>query len=130
MSKPPATSARNQEQISLVRIQERYRTLRTLIKVAGWVGAVYLAQGAIEAITGETTRLALELSILADIKFAATLTLAGATTTWAIVERVLRYRKVEQMSGRIKELETRLDPNRTSSGLTPKGKTNPRDKTP
>lgn len=127
MNKP--ASVRSQERISLARVEERYRTIRTLIRVAGGVGAVHLGQGAIALLSGETTRLAFELSVLADVKFAVTLTLAGATTTWAIAERVIRHRKVEQMQGRIKELETRLDPNRSSSGLTLKGKTNPKDKT-
>src|SRR5438128_2329756 len=123
MNKPP--SARTQERIAVATVEERYRTLRTLIRVAGAVYAVYLGHGALEVLAGETTKLALELSVLADVKFTLTFALAGAATTWAVAERIIRHRKVEQMQGRIKELETRLDPNRSSSGLTPKGKTNP-----
>jgi hypothetical protein len=92
------------------------------------VAAVYLGREIIQAFAGETTRLAFELSVLADVKFALTVTLAGGAAAWGFIERSLRHRKVEQMSGRIKELETRLDTNRSSSGLTPKGKTNPKDK--
>jgi hypothetical protein len=127
MTKPPVLSARSQERLGLARIEQQYRTLRTFLKVAGGVFAVYLTREALEALAGETTRLAFELSVLADVKFVATVTLAGTATAWAVVERKLRHRKVEQMSGRIKELETRLDSNRSSSGLTPKGKTNPKD---
>ena len=123
-------SGRGLERLALARIEERYRTVRTLVKAVSWVGAVYLAREIVQVLAGETTRLVFELSVLADVRFALTLTLAGAATTWAIVERVVRHRKVEQMSGRIKELETRLDPSRSSSGLTPKGKTNPKDKKP
>lgn len=126
MNKPP--SARTTERVLLARVEERYRTFRTLIRAIAAVIGVYVARNALEVLAGETTRVALELSVLADVKFAVTLTLAGAATTWAVVERTIRHRKVENMQGRIKELETRIDPNRSSSGLTPKGKTNPRDK--
>lgn len=126
MSKPLST--RDQERIGLAQVQERYRTIRTLIWGATWLGGIFLGRDVVASLSGETTRLIFELSILADVKFALTVTLAGAAATWAVFERVIRHRKVEQMQGRIKELETRLDPNRSSSGLTPKGKTNPKDK--
>jgi hypothetical protein len=121
-------SARSHERLSLARIEERYRTLRLAIKAAGWVAGIYIFREIAQSLAGESTRF--ELSVLADVKFAFTLSLAVGGCAWGAIERVLRHRKVEQMSGRIKELETRLDPNRSSSGLTPRGKTNPKDKKP
>ena len=47
--------------------------------------------------------------------------------TWAVCERALRRRMVSKMESRIKELELSIDPNRTTSGLTIHGKTNPND---
>lgn len=47
---------------------------------------------------------------------------------WAILERRLRQSKTVTLTERIAELETRLNPNRTSSGLTPQGLTHPKDK--
>ncbi|NOJ47823.1 hypothetical protein [Bradyrhizobium archetypum] len=126
MSKP--VSVRSHERIEIARLEEKYRTFRTLIKVSGAVFGVYIAREAIETLAGQTTKLAFELAVLANVQFAFTLTLAGVATAWAVVERITRQRKVEQMQGRIRDLETRLDPNRSSSGLTPKGKTNPKDK--
>ena len=46
---------------------------------------------------------------------------------WALMERRLRKKKIRSMSIYIKELEKRLDPDRTSSDLTDTGDTNPED---
>jgi hypothetical protein len=68
------------------------------------------------------------LDALIDQKFALTITLAGACAVWAVAERILRQRAVGRLGARNAELERRLDPNRTTSGLTVNGKTHPRDK--
>lgn len=127
MSKTPTISARGSERVELYRVDQRYKTARTFFRCALGGGAVYYLRDILAVLAGETTKIAFELSVLADVKFALTLTLAGCAAAWAVTERVLRYRKVESMQGRIRDLEKMIDPNRTSSGLTPKGKTNPRD---
>lgn len=110
---------------------ERYRTARTAIRTAGWLFAAWMAFGCIEALAGKTTAVdvALTMAISAFAKFEVLLAVAltGSAVAWAVVERVLRLRKVEQMQGRIRELETRIDPKRSTSGLTRRGKTNPKD---
>lgn len=45
----------------------------------------------------------------------------------AAKERRLRYEKTEYLQGRIKALELQLDPDRSSSDLSPTGETNPED---
>lgn len=47
---------------------------------------------------------------------------------WAIIERSLRKRKTVKLTKRIEELETKIDPQRTSSGLLSTGETHPDDK--
>lgn len=111
-------------------IYEIFRTVRTLIRTGGVVASIYVCRDFLGAIAGKETVVALKLSFLADIKFAIAVSLAGMASVWALAERWLRHRKVESMQGRIKELELAIDPKRTSSGLTPKGKTNPKDKSP
>ena len=111
----------------LTHITQLYKTARTALRSLAVVGGVYLLRGSLNALAGETTRLAFELSIAADLKFAMSVTLAGTATAWAVAERRLRHRKVEELQGRIKTLEIRVDPQRSSSGLTPKGTTHPRD---
>jgi len=54
--------------------------------------------------------------------------LATVATIWALLERRFRYQKTEQLTARTKELEQRLDPSRSSSGLATTGVTHPRDK--
>lgn len=116
--------------VAIVRINQRYRTVRTLIKGAVIVGCFYLLAQALAPFAGKATVVSLALEILADVKFALTLTLAGTAAAWAVVERYLRQRKTEYLQDRIKDLETKIDPNRSSSGLQRSGKTNPRDRRP
>ena len=116
--------------LDLYRTEQRYRTLRTAIKASGWVLGVWMLGYVIQPLAGQETAVSLAISLLADLKFVVTITLAGAAAAWAVVERMLRYRKTEYLQNRIRDLEMELDPSRSSSGLTPKGKTNPRDRRP
>jgi len=47
---------------------------------------------------------------------------------YGLLERTLRHRTLARYRNRNAELERRLDPDRTSSGLTADGRTHPRDK--
>jgi hypothetical protein len=123
-------SAREEGEIERLRVRERYRLGRTLIRGVAVVGGLYLAQPALMALTGKETILALKLSIFGDFKFVASITLAGLAAAWAAAERYLRHRKVEQLQSRISQLEKKLDPSRSSSNLTTRGKTNPKDDGP
>lgn len=111
----------------LVTIDEVFRTIRTTVRVAGWLAGAYILRDSLGALAGHSTQLALQLSRLGDLKFSLSIALAGSTFAWAVVERKLRHRKVEYLQGRVRELEIAIDPNRTSSKLTASGKTNPRD---
>lgn len=114
--------------VELTKIDQRYRTARTVVRVAGVVLAVYFGGNILAPLAGEETALSLGISLLADLKLSVAITLAGAACAWAVVERALRHRKTEYLQKRIRELETMIDPNRSSSGLTEEGKTNPIDK--
>ena len=114
--------------LDLYRTQQRYQTLRTAIKAIGWVTGIWMMGYVIQPLAGQDTVVSLAISLLADLKFAVTIALAGAVAVWAIVERMLRYRKTEYLQNRIRKLERELDPSRSSSGLTPIGTTNPRDR--
>jgi len=46
---------------------------------------------------------------------------------WGLLERKLRQDAIKRLQGRSRELESRIDPNRTSSRLTRRGTTNPGD---
>jgi hypothetical protein len=111
------------------RIEQTFTTMRTGIRTIGWCFGAYVASQAVIAMAGQTTNVIVSatLSFLADLKFVISIALTGAAVAWAAVERSLRHRKVENLQARIKSLETSIDASRTSSGLTPKGKTNPKD---
>ena len=125
-------SARAREHVTLLRIVQRYRTARTALRVTFAGFAIWCLYLAIDSIAGKTTAfqavVSVGFSLLWDIRFVVAFSLAGATTIWAAAERWLRHRKVNYLQGRIKVLELNIDPGRTTSGLTTKGRTNPRDR--
>jgi hypothetical protein len=125
-----ALSRGAQERLQRTRIVERYALARTAARAVAVLGVVWLARQAIGDLAGQVTSLTIStaLSVVADLRFTALLTLAGGSAAWAWVERKLRHRKVEKLQARIVELETAWDRRHSSSGLTPAGKTNPRDK--
>jgi len=110
------------------RISQRYALGRTFFRMLAVVGVAYFAKDMIVSLAGQNTFVALKLAFLADFKVALSVVMTGVATFWAFLERWLRHRKVEYLQGRIKELESSIDPNRTTSGSTPAGKTHPKDK--
>jgi hypothetical protein len=102
-----------------VRAAIRYGT------IAFGLWCLYLS---IDSIAGKTTAFTMALSVLWDVRLVFAFSIAGLTSLWAVAERKLRQRKVAYMQGRVRELEQKIDPNRSTSGLTEKGRTHPRDR--
>jgi hypothetical protein len=129
---PVPLSARAREHVTLLRVVHRYRTARTALRVGFGGFVVWCLYLSIDSIAGKTTAfqaaVTVGFSLLWDIRFVVAFSLAGATTIWAMAERWLRHRKVNYLQGRIKDLELNIDPGRSTSGLTTKGRTNPRDR--
>jgi hypothetical protein len=125
-------SARAREHVTLLRVVQRYRTARTALWVSFCGFVVWCLYLSVDSIAGKTTAfqaaITVGFSLLWDIRLVVAFSLAGATTIWAVAERWLRHRKVNYLQGRIKDLELNIDPGRTTSGLTTKGRTNPRDR--
>lgn len=113
---------------SIATLDERYRTLRTAIRWGAGVAGLYVFMRGLAPLSGKETVVTFALSFLADIKFVLSITLAGAAAAWAAMERKLRYRKTEYFQDRIRKLESYIDQDRSSSGLTRTGKTNPEDR--
>ena len=90
---------------------------------------VYFVYLAIVAVAGTTTQFKFFHTISLEIlgRSLPWWLLTICTVLWAIIENALRRRKTEKLAGRIAKLESQLDPNRTSSGLTPSGDTHPDD---
>ncbi|KQS89824.1 hypothetical protein ASG50_27895 [Rhizobium sp. Leaf386] len=123
------TAGRNGDRLkSVTHITEIYSTIRTIVRCCAAVLAIYVFMQALAPFAGKNTAMSLAFSVLADVKFALTVTLAGAATAWAVVERTLRRQKTQYLQDRIIELETNIDAKRSSSNLTRTGKTNPKDR--
>jgi hypothetical protein len=108
----------------------RYRLARSVARYALAAFIVWQARLAVDALAGQTTSVdvAAVLGVFTDLRVTVSLTLAGGAAAWAVVERKLRQRVIVRMHSRIQELEGRLDPGRSSSGLTTKGLTGPADR--
>ena len=112
------------------RINQRYRTLRTAIRAVAAVFGVWFTGRSLAHLAGERTNIVVDaaLSLVGSLNMVLGVSLTGAVAAWAAFERWLRHRKVARLQARVEELEKQHDPNRTSSMLTPQGKTNPQDK--
>ncbi len=96
-----------------------------------WVGACYLATMvylSVRELAGKTTLA--NMGLVADVSIGSIA--QGVVTVIAIVygykQKTLRQKTVAEMGARVEEVETRIDPTRTSSGLTRIGTTNPEDR--
>jgi len=103
---------------------------QTLIRWGGAVGIALLAYKAVAVLAGQQTGANIVIQFLSSITTSNILGLGvgAAGVTYGIGQKRLRERTIERMEGRTASLELELDPKRTTSGLTRKGKTNPKDK--
>ena len=109
--------------------------LHTLINRSRDVLLAYLAYSAIVKTQTASKELIIEgllegLHLILETDSMPTLiyyTIVAALIAWAIIERKLRQSYIKRADERIKSLESQLDRSRSSSNLTPEGKTNPED---
>ena len=104
--------------------------INNLIRWGGVVGVSYFIFLSIEALAGETTAADIGINLLADVRLSEVFAVlfGGGGVIYGIRQRSLRRSAVERLQGRVKKLEKQEDPGRTSSGLTPRGDTHPKDK--
>lgn len=103
---------------------------RTVVIVVGAVILGFYAREVLIAFAGHQTGANVSLSLIAKLEadrwFAY---LVGATGAgYGYVQRGLRQRTIKRLTERTSELETRIDKRRSSSGLTPKGRTRREDR--
>lgn len=101
--------------------------------VVPWTAAVLIAfvfQKSVSSFAGRYTFAQIGMTFLGDFRISETVAyLFGAGGVFYGVKRHrLQQKNVERMAGRIAELERGIDPKRSSSRLTPRGKTRPEDK--
>jgi hypothetical protein len=124
------TDKDRQLQRDLQRAELTAGIIRQFIRWCGIVACAYLGKESIGLLAGRETIADIVLKVLSNVQ-------VNVAVSWAVsavagsawyVERRLRKKDIERLSARTKELELRLDPNRTSSSLTPQGDTQPGDK--
>lgn len=116
--------------IRSLEIHEKYKTTRTLARCGFGAVCIWMAKDSLVALAGRDTTVIANIfvSVIGDFRLELAVVLTGFAGLWAIVERVVRQQTVKRLHRRIRELESTLDPNRTTSHLTKKGQTNPRDR--
>lgn len=101
-----------------------------LIRWGAIVGIVYFFSEAMQGLAGSSTQAKLDLSLLANFNFSVTIAWISALAgiAYGLLQRHLRRNTVERLQGRVRELEQRIDPGRSSSKLTERGDTRPEDR--
>lgn len=85
---------------------------------------------AIDSLAGKTTiaNIILKYFTVEESDYGIPWIVTGVFALWAYLERKFRKQKTESFQAKIKVLEERLDPNRTTSGLLPSGETHAEDR--
>lgn len=129
-SKERVTRRAESDRVAMARIQAWQTVLISMVRGATVVGVSYYLYKAAEALAGKTTSFTTVLNAVANMsldRWAAWL-LAGVFGVGYVRERKLRQRTIAGTSEYTKSLEKKVDPKRSSSGLTNRG-TPPKNQT-
>ena len=100
-----------------------------LIKWGGLVLISYFIYGSVSALAGKNTNADIGVNFLANIRVSEAVAwifgTCGIGYGWR--QRALRKSTIERLQGRVKTLESEFDKRRSSSNLTERGDTNPKD---
>lgn len=100
-----------------------------LIRYGALVGIFYLIYLSVGELAGKVTLADIGIKVLADVKISEAVAwlFGGSGVLYGWNQRRLRRKTVEHIQTRNIALEQLVDPDRSSSELTPRGETNPRD---
>jgi hypothetical protein len=125
--KPPRTES--DYLLSYKKIDSVTTVVRETVKWAAIVLIVRYGYYAIVVLAGRSTFADIVVRFLANLKVSDGILylLAGGGICYGVGQRYLRRRHIKRVVPAKNRLERMLDPNRSSSGLTPKGTTQPGD---
>lgn len=105
------------------------KVLQTGIRFGALAFSVWCLNDAIVSFAGKTSDANVLIQFLTDIQVSNALAwvFGGGGVLYGYKQRSLNGKTVERLQPRIEQLETSFDRNRTSSGLTKTGETNPKD---
>lgn len=137
MSKPKATKAKTDAEASdrfwTMIVAQSVSLAREGMRIGGGCFIAWMFYLSIDVGTknlGGKATIA-TISVIADVtvKDVALIVVAFGGLFYGRQQGSLRRDYIKRLSQQQKELEARIDPSRTSSGLTPEGDTNPKDLT-
>jgi hypothetical protein len=90
----------------------------------------WMVTDSVNGLAGKYTFADIGVRFLADVKVSEAIAYAvgAGGMLYGYRERRLRQKNIARLSGRNQDHERRIDPKRSSSGLTPEGKTRPEDR--
>lgn len=104
--------------------------LNTLIRYGSYVLIAMFTYLSIASLAGQETKASVVINFLGSLTVSqwAAWAIAGGSTVIAVRERKLRKDNTATLTQRTEKLEKARDPKRSSSKLTRRGDTHPRDK--
>lgn len=132
MSRKP-TRADLEAQLNQLRKQRNAGAVAAvLINLIRWSAVCvicYFGYLSIKSLAGESTTADIGIKLMGDIRLSEVFAylFGGGGVAYGYRQKKLRQNTVERLQGRNQTLEEKLDPHRTSSGITPRGETNPED---
>ena len=99
------------------------------IKYGFFAYAFYCGADAIQSLAGKSTEASIGLKLLGEVKFseAVAWVLGACGVGYGAREKRLRTKNIERLGERAQDREASVDPQRSISGLTKGGQTNPGD---
>lgn len=133
MGRKKSRNAKQQELDSLLtfrRLEYGHRLLQNLIRGGIILGCAYFINDSVHALAGSHTLADIGVSFLGKLEVSVTIAWMAATVgvVYGWKQRRLRLDTVERLQSRVQLLELQCDEKRTSSNLTPRGQTHPKDK--
>jgi hypothetical protein len=125
--RPPRTES--DYLLSYKKIDSVTTVVREVVKWAAIVLIVRYGYYAIAVLAGRSTFADIVVRFLANLKVSDGILylVTGGSICYGVGQRYLRRRHIKRVVPAKNRLERMLDPNRSSSGLTPKGTTQPGD---
>lgn len=103
--------------------------LVTLIKSAAVVICFYFFTAALNNLSGKTTTANIIVDFLGSISISdiVGIVFGAGGVIYGMIERRQRQKMIERLHGRVKKMEQKIDPKRSSSNITAFGDTHPDD---
>ena len=130
MAKQPSKAALDAG-VEVQRIQARAAVTLAAIRWLGLAVLAYFGYRSVDTLAGRTTlaSIGVGISVLGKVYISeAVAWLFGVTgISYGLRQRALRHNVIARLSPAVREREQALDPKRTSSQLTERGRTKPQD---